>query len=565
MQVVPAAKATEFFDVAVRQLAVIAFLAALAWLAHFSQSRNIGFYSDDQTFAVRPLSWSSEDFGRWMRTEMISYPEPQGRPLGFALGVIFAYLGDHLAGVDGMFIVGWLILTLNALLFYHLLRRCFASPIPLLGAIGFLLFPADTTRPFLCHAHILQPSLTFMLMAAHLYLGGSLARRICSYFIVTLCLLTYESALLPFMVIPLLETARDRTWRRRFVVHVLTLVTIMVLIGLSRKLGHEYRTEELDGGKTMALIEVTAGSFIGPAAALSAFAFRIWSAIQHLWMFPGDLFGMVCAAGVFALVFRLPKRPIGGSGMTADVKRAIQFGAAALLVSYLLSFTHFPPVCLQGQTTSVHLAAVVGASALFAAFAAMLLRSNRFAASAGIALYLGLLFTWSQVVQGGYVTLWRERQQFWTRLIDVCPDLTDGTLIICDNQLPQPNALMPANCWSDSVVLRQCIAFPAAFAQAPQVCCFPSDASAHGWRTWLKRDESDRVVWDRSPYGREAGSELVEGNTILLHVDDNGGITRVAGNVDIAGRAFRLRSLASRGLPRFPTLRFYDILSKADR
>jgi hypothetical protein len=109
------------------------------------------------------------------------------------------------------------------------------------------------------------------------------------------------------------------------------------------------------------------------------------------------------------------------------------------------------------------------------------------------------------------------------------------------------------------------MAFPATFSQTPQVCCFPSDRGAHGWRTWLKRDESGRVIWDKSPYGREAGSELVEGNTILLHVDDNGGITRVAGDVDIGGKAFRLKSLVPRGLPQFPTLRFYDVLSKADR
>ncbi len=44
---------------------------------------------------------------------------------------------------------------------------------PLVAALMFLLFPADTTRPFLCHAHILQPSLTFALVAAHLFLCRS--------------------------------------------------------------------------------------------------------------------------------------------------------------------------------------------------------------------------------------------------------------------------------------------------------------------------------------------------------------------------------------------------------
>ncbi len=46
---------------------------------------------------------------------------------------------------------------------------------PVVAALLFLLFPADTTRPFLCHAHILQPSLTFALVAAHLFLCRRLA------------------------------------------------------------------------------------------------------------------------------------------------------------------------------------------------------------------------------------------------------------------------------------------------------------------------------------------------------------------------------------------------------
>ena len=349
------------------QVAVCVFLFTVAWLAHFSQSRNIGFYSDDQTFAVRPLSWSADEFNFWLRTKTISYPEPQGRPLGFTLGVVFAYLGNRLDGVDGMFMVGWFILSLNTILFYYLLRRCFCGSMPLLGAIAFLLFPADTTRPFLCHAHILQPSLTFMLIAAHLYLGGSVARRILSYFVATLCLITYESAMLPFVAIPLLETARDDKWRRRFRRHIAAVLLIIAFIGLTRKLGHEYRTEEANGSKITVLVDIIAGSVIGPAAAVSTFGMRAWNVLQHLWQLPGDMIGVLGAALVFALVLRLSANRISTASVpSSDITRAIQFGLISLLASYLLSFTHFPPVCLQGQTTSVHLAAAIGGATLFA-------------------------------------------------------------------------------------------------------------------------------------------------------------------------------------------------------
>jgi hypothetical protein len=551
-------------------LLVWGFLLAIAWAAHFSQSRNIGFYSDDQTFAARPLTWSSSDFLFWLRYKTVSYPEPQGRPLGFMLGILFAYLGDRLAGVNGMFIVGWWILSLNAILFYHLLRRCFSSPIPLLGAICFLLFPADTTRPFLCHQHILQPSLTFMLIAAHLYLGGGKARRVLAYFLVTLCLITYESALLPFIAIPLLETSRDTAWKKRFVRHVLTVLAIIAFIGLTRKLGHEYRTEEASTGKTSVLLEIAAGSFIGPAAAAGSFVLRGGTAIVHLWKEPAAVAGFAAAVAMFWLVLRgLGSRgedqPEARSGVRSDqdLHRAMQFGIVALGVSYVLSFTHFPPACLEGQTTSVHLAAVIGASVLFAAAAGWLLRCSgiKWLGAAAVATYLALLLTSAVAEQDGYVALWQERQQFWTRLIDLCPDLQDHTLVICDGQLPQPNHLMPANCWSDSVVLEQVYQMPERFRQNPQVSCFPRGELAD----WLQRDASGRVVWSKSPYGRKIGDELVPGNTILLRMDDDGRITRVGGSSMIGGKPFKLRDPVARGKLPFPTLRFYGILSDADR
>jgi hypothetical protein len=540
-------------------LLIGAFLMSLAWLAHFSQSRNIGFYSDDQTFAVPALSWSPTDLRHFIVGQLLSYPEPQGRPLGFILGVVFAYLGDHLAGVNGMFIVGWLILSTNAILFYHLLDRCFSRPIPLLGAIAFLLFPADTTRPFLCHDHILQPALTFMLIASHLYLSGGIFRRILAYLSVALCLFTYETALLPFFAIPLLDRDRSPQWRKRFIRHIIVLLTIIALVGVSRKLGHEYRTEQANGSKGLILLEIISGSIIGPAVAAFTFVWRAITAGVHLCKVPVDIFILLSAAGVFWLIFQLSDR---SSETSTDIRRAAVFGAAAIGLSYILSFTHFPPVWIEGQETSVHLAAAIGGSTLFAAGCAWILHrsKHRLIATTIIALYLGLLFISATAEQDGYVTIWQERQQFWRQVVELCPDLTDHTLIICDGQTPQPVHFVLASCWSDSLVLGQMYQMPAGFTEIPQVSCFPADSTGKGWRTWLTRDPTGRAIWSQAPYGRKLGSELVEGNTILLHMNSNGLLTRLGGAVQIAGKPFHLRTMASPGKAALDTQRFYDVL-----
>jgi hypothetical protein len=548
------------------QFLVWGFLLSLAWLAHFSQSRNIGFYSDDHTFAVPTLNWSAGDLRHFIGGQLVSYPEPQGRPLGFIIGVVFAYVGDRIDGVNGMFMVGWWILSANAILFYHLLHRCFSRPIPMLGAIGFLLFPADTTRPFLCHDHILQPALTFTLLAAHLYLGGGRLRRIFAYLVAALCLFTYESALLPLFAIPLLERARDRQWRRGFVRHVVVLVMLIALVGLSRKLGHEYRTEQANGSKGLILLEVISGSVIGPAVAGFTFVWRAITATIHLWKTPGDLLVLIPAAGVFWLILQLNgERP--AAEPSSDVRRAALFGAAAVGISYLLSFTHFPPVWIEGQETSVHLAAVIGGSTLFAAACAALMRraKHRLIVFACIAIYLGLLFVSATAEQDGYVAIWQARQQFWRQLLEICPDLENQTLIICDGQMPQPVHFVLGSCWSDSLVLGQVYRMPAEFTEIPQVSCFPADATGKGWRTWLARDSGSRVVWSQAPYGRKLGSELVEGKTILLHMDERGLLTRVSGNVAIGGKPFRLKNAAKKGNAALQRLRFYEVLVGAER
>ena len=387
-----------------------------------------------------------------------------------------------------------------------------------------------------------------------------------AYLVAALCLFTYESALLPMFAIPLLDRARDQRWRRGFIRHVFVLVGLIALVGLSRKLGHEYRTEQANGSKGIILLEVISGSVIGPMVAAFTFVWRATTATIHLWRTPVDLLILIPAVGVFWLILRLMgKRPSPESG--SDARHAALFGAAALGISYLLSFTHFPPVWIEGQETSVHLAAVIGGSTLFAAICAELIRraKHELIAFSMIAIYLGLLFVSASAEQDGYVAIWQRRQQFWRQLLETCPDLENQTLIICDGQMPQPVHFVLGSCWSDSLVLGQVYQMPADFSEIPQVSCFPTEASGKGWRTWLTRDPSGRVVWSQAPYGRKLGSELVEGKTILLHMNERGLFTRVSGTVDIGGKPFRLRNAAAKGKAPLRTLRFYDVLVGAGR
>jgi hypothetical protein len=182
-------------------------------------------------------------------------------------------------------------------------------------------------------------------------------------------------------------------------------------------------------------------------------------------------------------------------------------------------------------------------------------------------LYFTLIFSAALDEQDAYVILWHQKQQFWTRLFDLCPDLREGTMVICDGQLAEPIVdhkpiwFMPPNCWSDSLVLEYSYKMPADWKIKPQVSAFPADATHVGWRTWLGRDRTGKVVWKQPPYGRHKGDELVERNTILLRVTPAGHITRIGGTVDIDGKPFRLSNPIGHGPATLPKLPLYSILT----
>ena len=65
------------------------------------------------------------------------------------------------------------------------------------ASLVYLLFPADTTRILLVHTAHIQEAMTFLLLGIWMWLRGGWT-RVLSYPVATLCLLSYETTLLPF-------------------------------------------------------------------------------------------------------------------------------------------------------------------------------------------------------------------------------------------------------------------------------------------------------------------------------------------------------------------------------
>jgi hypothetical protein len=547
------------------------FLLVLTWMAHFALSRRFGFYGDDMFFSSPTMSWTWGDLLAFCRTQLAYFPPPQGRPIGFLIGSILPFIGYRIADVQGMYLIGFAIIALNAILLYRLLKRSIPAPMPLLAGIAFILFPGDTTRPFLTHEHILQPSLTFMLIASHMYLSGGRWRRVLSYAVAALCLLTYESTILPFLAIPLLEC--DRKGRRvlRWIAHMGVVMGVVMAVFALRWLSGETRAVDASVTATDVCVRILKGSYIGPTSALYSFWFRLTQGWHDVFIAASLRTKMIIGMVVFAVVIRFnagdrdDAKIADGDKQRSGIIKALTFGIAALIVAYLFSFTHYPPDALKGGGTSVHLAAAIGAAALFAGVANGIIYSLRrwgkgWIGPIVVACYLGFLMPVMADEQKGYAIAWQERQRYVAQVIKLCPDLDKHTLIICQGHMPLHENYVPVSSYSDCVLLEQMYRLPPQNYPPPRLIDFPDFATGKNWDDQVQWRADGKLYWHPVPFGVGVDDPLEQGDTILLRANSRGELERIEGKIEVAGRPFLLRPRTHPHKVPFPTLPLYRFI-----
>ncbi len=530
-------------------------LLVLAWVASFLLVADLGLYEDDYFFVGRAIGFKD---GGWVRyLEHCFTRLPQGRPLGFLLPATATVLAYPVGGLPLVYLVGYLFVAGNAVLFYRLVRREYGEGIALVCALAFCLCPADTTRTLLTHNLGLQPALTCALVASHLFVRG---RKAASYVAALGALLVYESAILPFLGIPLLRKRWDRTLARSLVKHVLVVLGLVAGVAVLRLATGEARVA---GVGLDAVWKAIGATRIGPLASLSTFAvgpaLALWAALR------GDvvvLAATLAAAVLLVWVFlreaekqapdagpplvpaspRLRALVEGLTEMQLDGLRVVRAGAVILTVSYSLAFTHYPPRHIFGRGTSVHLAATVGAALVwgglaYVAWCALARMGRRWLAALLLGGTLALLVGYGVVVQRDFARSWVYQKRFWTEVAGLCPDATNGTFIlVVEKGLPETRFIRTQS-WAVPIVLEQIFAFPAGWRRPPRV--FPvreswpgTVRSAGGVLRWTV----PQATWP--PYE----AELEQGNVILLRVVD-GKLQRLQGTVGVGTGSLRLKAV----------------------
>jgi hypothetical protein len=495
-------------------LVVALLLSGIVLISLYIRVQDYGFYEDDYWAIVPyfktpfPQLWANlvGQFHIWS----------QGRPLNHSIPMLFSRLGYGLAGVPGIYFLGFLVQFLNTFLVYHLLKRWIDPWSAILGGCLMVLLPADTTHIFLEHSAQLHTSLTYLLI-------GLLLNRtrfwIFSYPIAALSLLSYETAFLPFIVFPLFFVDRKRRILR-WVTHLLICGAILIAVfGIRLRLSDSRANDAVSqaGGTLWRMIS---SLWIGPMTS----AHTILKAILE-GPHSQTPFAFLVAALVVILLLSIPRlmRAAGGT-LTHVVSRnqcvTLFFaGLASWIFAYALTIVNYPPTRLSGRFTSTHLAAVFGLACSFAAAAAYFRSFRDFrlktAATGVMSLLVGLFILYAFHIQSGYAVAWEIERRFWRRVVELCPDITPNTRVILVGTEPRQNEFITSNSWADPLVLRELFTW----SPGPLFCYYSGTAKAVDVRF-----ENGQITWNPFFWGDQR--EILNPDDLILLQDDGNAISR---------------------------------------
>ncbi len=534
-------------------------LSATVWAARFWHSGEFGLYEDDYT----KIPWAMGMTWREVWHQVGEYFRTLGdnaKPLHAALIFLWSFAADKLGGLRAAYLLGFLVVASNSILFYLLLRRLSGRSLAMLGGAAFALFPADTTQAFLTHDFGLQWSVTFLLLAFHAYQSN---RRVLAYGLAFMILVTYETPFPVFLAAPLLAARWEAAAFRRLATHALVLASILAVVVLVRLALGEARVSSLEPLRAVRIaLEHTA---LGPLAILGLAVYRPLQAARSLdtetalaWL----------GGGVIVFAWLRTEAPwaaapaTGGESKSArpalsgrerlarwlaalpTQARLLLAGAAMLALAYPLTFT-LSALETTGRATRVHMAAAVGSCLVFAVLASWALGRTRGTAWArwlrgGFAALLASYLAFGFVVQRDYVRAWRLQQGFWSAIVRLAPDAGEGTVVLVDPTGLEDVEQIGANTWNLPRVLEHLYDFPASWQAPPRVYRLRT-----GWQDNIVtaegtfRLDGTTVTAPPSLYGDSSPGEVVLIDT------GTGRLERVAGPLTLQGRSFRTQPAAA--------------------
>jgi hypothetical protein len=406
-----------------------------------------GLYEDDYIWVMTlpPMGWSFSDLCHTLRQIWSQWIIYQGRPLGFSLNAIIAYVSGKAASLGFGYSIGYLIMLLNGCLLFKVLRRVLPFAGTLVGALAYITFVPDGAAVILMH-RLLHLSMTIVLVAMILYQRRS---YILAYLVAAGSLLIYESLYLSFLIAPVLGRDFRKSSRRTFIIHGLLFFGTAGAVLILRSSMGDQRSAMITESHGEILFKVLEACLFGTWACFKAAFYDAFvraiadsTAITVTMATVGVV--VVLALSWERVTRNDPPRAFEISPLLCQYGWIAFGGLIAIGFSYCLSFRaeYFPPIITLGRKSAVHLGAVFGWSMVCGSIFTYFYES-RYSARHWIWIvtlcYFGFLIEYGLVLQQtNYVADWRQQASLWKAIISFGGNFEEHEIILLDmDSVPQ--------------------------------------------------------------------------------------------------------------------------------
>jgi hypothetical protein len=517
-------------------------IVVVGWISNYLHFRDFGFYEDDWFFFAGSYVTGTREWFAQMTGAVTRFVD--GRPVHIAEMYLFGYIGAVFSSIAVLYVIAFVFFASSSVLMYCVLRLRYPPLFCGLSTIVFVMSPLTTLRQFLNGQLTFGPAFVCAFGAILLFCSE---RRVWSYIVSLVALLTYEPTFLLFSVAPVFGRGRDRKRQlRRVTQHVAVCAALAVIYAVARYAFGQNR--QLASIAEMPWIDKVSSTI------LYDLLFTVSTVKSYIYgMYVG--FCNASLEGVLYLVILfLPITArlwcIGGRRITRFfgrtkhglararwwLKHGVGTGVLLTVVGYAFAYFtlyHDWMYPLSGRDTRVSVAASVGNSMLVSSCVIISIslcraRWTRAIMYSAVGAVLCALFLYSMVVQDDYVEEWRRQREFLTQLVMLSPDVTWASYVIV--RVPWiSETLLPWNGRRRSIGYQphglQVSTGSLFLDQAPQIFVVYSD----DWQKYM-RFEGGKLYWTSSTFpggwGRNTKEGITPGEIIVFEERTNGTLVR---------------------------------------
>jgi hypothetical protein len=411
-----------------------------------------------------------------------------------------------------------------------------------------------------------QPTIIYLLLALILYVKN---KKVLSYAVISLSLMSYESGILPFFIAPMFSNAWNRALIKKMAIHSSILLGMMAIIIFIRSTLQGAGDGDIRiflQSPIEILRRVLFSMMIGPYTSIKSFIFG--PALLFKDIIKGQ--SIISAANLLAIIpififlswlflkFFVPSdkkiKTLKEDLLTIQAFKLAILGAIALVLSYAMAFTHYPPKQLIGTGTTIHTGATFAwallAPGLFGLFFCQINNTGiKKITCVVLSAYLSILVLFHISIQSDYVRSATIQSNFWNSVINLCPDLTEGTVIFYDrNDIIEMESITTFS-WAISVTLEQLYQFPKDWKNPPRAFPVPKNDEVsfkENSITWLVPKARWWAHWDNTPVNK------------IIHLRHENGTWVRKKELHLNGKVFELSVPTTKSINVYPKGLIWD-------